>query len=447
MTDTRRFNAADRTVLVSRIVSFGLGPLTVLAVGTFLSPQSQGYYYSFNSVLAASTLFEAGIATALVQIAAHEAAHLGAGLDRLGSREPGEGRRLAAVLKFAVGWYWSVAGIMGAAIGIGGWILFSSQPADVEWATPWIILVLVASLDFALQPFFVLLEGTGQVARVYRYRIIRSILQNGTLILSVGLGLGLLALPLGAAVALLVGVANLLPVRKMFISLRRRESRGAIRWRTEILPFQWRIAVSWMCGYFSASLFTPLLLATQGPEVAGQMGMTLLLTSACTGLAASVMVARAPGLGSLASAREWTELGRLFKVKARQSILIAAALLTAGVGFVAIAQYVGIPLATRVLPWWQFGLLAVGILAYHVEGVLAFYMRAQKREPYFLLELVGAIAIVPASVWLSSVAGAFGVAAVFALIHAGVMLPVAVAILRRSMRHNSMKVRAIAPGV
>ena len=39
--------------------------------------------------------------------------------------------------------------------------------------------------------------------------------------------------------------------------------------------FQWRIAVSWLCSYFTVQVFIPILFALRGPIEAGQMGMSL----------------------------------------------------------------------------------------------------------------------------------------------------------------------------
>ncbi len=45
-----------------------------------------------------------------------------------------------------------------------------------------------------------------------------------------------------------------------------------ISWRREVWPFQWKIAVSWLCDYFIFQLFTPVLFAFRGPVEAGQDG-------------------------------------------------------------------------------------------------------------------------------------------------------------------------------
>ena len=43
---------------------------------------------------------------------------------------------------------------------------------------------------------------------------------------------------------------------------------------SEIFSLQWRIAVSWVSGYFIFYFFTPLIFMIYGPVVAGQFGLT-----------------------------------------------------------------------------------------------------------------------------------------------------------------------------
>lgn len=432
----RRLASGESTVLAARLATFGVGPLTVLAIGGFFTPTLQGYYYAFTSIVAASQLFEAGISTAVIQIAAHESARVRLTRDGLESESPSAVARLAAVFRFALGWYGGVAALMALCIASLGFVVFSKQHADVNWLTPWIVLVAMAAVDLGLQAFFVVLEGTGQIVRVYRYRLARVLALNGTLIVSVAFGAGLLALGLGLAAAALVGILEVLRWRRFFSAILQIDARGAISWRREILPFQWRVAISWMAGYLSASSFTPILLTTAGPVEAGQMGMSMMLVNACTSLAASFIQAKGPSLGALAGEARWLDLIRLFSNKARHSIGAAAALLVSACLAVVIAQAAHFPLAERLLPWWAFALVAAGVLGYHTEGVFAFFLRAQKREPYFVLEVIGAAVIVPGALVVSPKWGSFGLCALFATVHLALLLPFATSILIRDLRHK-----------
>src|SRR6266480_5031840 len=67
---------------------------------------------------------------------------------------------------------------------------------------------------------------------------------------------------------------------------KRQETTGLpqVSWREEILPMQWRIALSWMSGYFIYQLINPLLFKYQSSAVAGQMGMSQSISNIALGI-------------------------------------------------------------------------------------------------------------------------------------------------------------------
>ncbi len=85
---------------------------------------------------------------------------------------------------------------------------------------------------------------------------------------------------------IVVGLLFVAGHRKLLAGLLRDQSVEApIEWRSEVWPFQWRIAVSWMCSYFTVQVFIPILFAVRGPIDAGKMGMALSITGYMTVLA------------------------------------------------------------------------------------------------------------------------------------------------------------------
>ena len=68
------------------------------------------------------------------------------------------------------------------------------------------------------------------------------------------------------------GLAFLYSRRKLCLGLLRYPAgEQSVSWRNEIWPFQWKIAVSWICSYFSIQIFTPVLFAYRGPAEAGRL--------------------------------------------------------------------------------------------------------------------------------------------------------------------------------
>ena len=69
----------DRPVmfgLLNRVWSLIAGPISLVLIGFYFSPQLQGYYYAFASLLALQVFVELGIGTVIQQFASHEWAKL-----------------------------------------------------------------------------------------------------------------------------------------------------------------------------------------------------------------------------------------------------------------------------------------------------------------------------------------------------------------------------------
>ena len=85
-----------------------------------------------------------------------------------------------------------------------------------------------------------------------------------------------------------------------------------IRWNQEVWPFQWRIAVSWLSGYFLFWIFNPVLFAFRGPVEAGKMGMSLSLANAIQAIAVSWVSTKSAPFGTLIARKEYRRLDETF---------------------------------------------------------------------------------------------------------------------------------------
>jgi hypothetical protein len=269
-------------VLLARAWAFVAGPVSGILIATHFTPATQGFYYTFGSILALQTFAELGIGVAITQFASHEWANLRIGPDRRIEGDADSLSRLASLASLALRWYAIVAFVAAVGLGIAGYVFFSQSPAqEVNWKLPWISLCVLSGMTLPTVAIWSLLEGCNQVANVYLFRFFQgfcSTLVVWTAILS---GAGLWAASLMSLAGLAVAGAFL---RRrywtFFKSLMSVKADGPrVSWRQEILPFQWRIAVSWISGYFIFSLFTPVLFHYHGAVVAGQMGMTWSLVS------------------------------------------------------------------------------------------------------------------------------------------------------------------------
>jgi len=210
--------------------------------------------------------------------------------------------------------------------------------------------------------------------------------------------------------------------------------RDTIRWRVEVWPFQWRMAVSWMCSYFTVQIFIPILFALRGAVEAGQMGMSLSITAYMTVLALAWTSTKATPFGRMIARREFQALDRLFLTTFRQSLAVFAAIAAGSVLLVALLPAVAPHLAMRMLPARLFGLLVLGAAANHVVQSLGILLRCFKQEPFVGQSLAVAALTLLLAGWTAHRWGNAGAASSYLAVAAGVALPSAVSIFVRARR-------------
>ncbi len=388
------------------------GVVTVLLIAHFLTPAQQGYYYTFSSLVALQVVFELGFSFVILQLAAHERAHLQIQGNGSIAGDRVAHSRLASVLQKAVRWYTVGAILMAAAllpVGYHFFLVHRQSGVPVSWKLPWIAAVLATTLTFQMDPLFAFIEGCGRIHQVARMRVTQAV--TGSLMAWTALSLhhGLFAPAMIISGQAIAGGCFLFSQRRLLLPLLHlNTSSHTVSWRREIWPFQWRIAISWLCGYFIFQLFNPVLFAYRGAAEAGRMGMSLTISSALSTLAVAWMSTKASPFGALIARREFETLDRLFFRTLWQStlLLIAGAMvLLLGLGFVTM----NFPhLAARVLRLPVFCLLLATVLCNHIVFSEAIYLRAHKQEPFLLLTVVGSILTACSTLFLGRLWGAAG---------------------------------------
>ncbi|ECN4150781.1 hypothetical protein ZB34_24365, partial [Salmonella enterica subsp. enterica serovar Kentucky] len=94
---------------------------------------------------------------------------------------------------------------------------------------------------------------------------------------------------------------------------------GGISWVNEIFPMQWRIALSWMSGYFIYFVMTPIAFKYFGAIYAGQLGMSLTLCNMVMATGLAWISTKYPKWGVMVSNKQLAELSKSFKSAVMQS--------------------------------------------------------------------------------------------------------------------------------
>ena len=398
------------------------GALSLLLISRFLTPVEQGYYFTFADILALQIFFELGLSTVLVPFASHEFAHL-----RWTDRGILEGdttakSRLASLLRFSLLWYGAVALAVLLFVLPGGILFFSHYHragTHVRWEFPWVWIVLVTSGSLAVTPLLCILEGCGLIAQIARLQMQQTIV--GTVLFWIALALhwGINTAPITNTVAFLWSGLWVFGAYWRWIKdlWGYPISYGRVDWKTEILPFHWRIALCWLSSYAVLRMFDPILFATHGPVVAGQMGMSLAVMASIAAFALSWVTTKSAPFGMLISQQEFEKLDRIFFPTLWQSLIIE--MLGGGLFWcgVVILQRFYPHLGARFLSPLPLLLLVATTVVYHVVNAEWIYLRAHKQEPFLGIAVLAGLLIAAGSLLLAKPYGALGVMGVYFLVH------------------------------
>jgi O-antigen/teichoic acid export membrane protein len=365
---------------------------TVLLIIHFLSPVEQGYYYTLLSLAALQIVFELGFSFVILQLAAHESALLTFHSDGHIEGDVLAHARLASVLQLTVRWYCRAAIALAVVVLPIGMAFFSGHAhtaVKVSWLGPWVAAVLAISVTFLLTPLYSFLEGCNQVRQVARLRMMQAVVVLAMSWAAIASGHGLYACALVNMGWIAVGVSFLARRRRLLLGLLRIPAgEDGVSWRKEIWPFQWRIAISWLCSYFTLQLFTPILFAFRGPQEAGRMGLTLSIVGYLPIVALCWITTKAAPFGQLIKLGRIDELDALFFRTLKQSLTMVAMLAVGCFAVLAGVELFFPRTAARMESPGIFVLLLLTAVSSFVVQSLAVYLRSFKKEPYLVQSIV-----------------------------------------------------------
>ena len=398
--------------MANRLWGSASGLLTAVLVAAFFTPELQGYYFTFLSLLTLQTFVDLGFGELLQQFISHEWA-------KAASADPDERERslsrLAGLLRFSLRWYGGVALLICAALGIAGSVYFRAFPhtsvgGALSWELAWWIAVAVTALSVLLTPWFSLLEGANRVEKVHGVRLSQGIASRLAGFLAIAFGAGLFTVAVTRIVSFLVGVSGL---GRDALGLARRlwshpEEGNAVSYQRELWPLQWKFALSWLSGYLLYSLFTPVLFAFHGPELAGRMGMTAAAATAISSAAFAVMATKVPRLAILAAERDYPGMDALFRRATISSVLVSAAGALLFLSLLALSGQLGLEISKRFLPILETSLFLSALVLQQIRFAMGSYLRAHKAEPFALLSVFEGLGAVPLLTLLGRDFGALG---------------------------------------
>ena len=409
---------------LSRVIQAIGGIVSVILVASLLDGIEQGFYYTFASILAIQVFFELGLNGIITQYVAHETAHL----KQIGNSFEGKETnlsRISSLLHFTLKWFSLLAIFVFIVLLIIGFVFFNyyyKSEVYVDWHIPWILLSLGTTFNFLISPILAFLEGLGKVKNIAKIRVLQQlisliVLWSG-LIFGFKLYVGGLSSIIGALVLLLFVLKQFFPILKNIYNQKITEK---VSYKLEIFPLQWRIALSWIGGYFIFQLFNPVLFATEGPIVAGQMGMTLSILNAVLALSYAWVSTKIPVFSGYIAKKDYANLDKLFNLTFLQSSIVNVSGLIGVFLIIFCVRYFNVILAGKLLgdkflSYVPLLFMMISFFMNHIIGSWAVYLRCHKKEPMLMNSLFYGVLSCMSTIILGNNYGVIGITSGYCVI-------------------------------
>lgn len=406
-------DGAIALTILTRVIQAGGGVLSIAFIAKFLSPYEQGYYYTFASVLAIQVFFELGLSSIITQYTAHEFVHLKWGEDFTLTGDAVHQSRLSSLLRFCVKWFGLIAIILFFILLAVGFYFFSkyNNVLNIEWKKPWIILCLTTSLNLFIDPILAFFDGLNEVKDMARVRLIQKGINIILLFVFFVLGFKLYSSALASLVAIIINYIQILLTKRYQFLKTIWFSKG--EWRVnyfeEIFPYQWRIALSWVSGYFIFQLFNPILFATEGAIVAGQMGMTLQALNGISSISMSWISTKVPVFSQYIAKKDYQTLDNTFNTALAGLLkvnMILLVIFNVGVVFLKLEHF---KFSDRFLPLLPTIILSTICFINQLVFSWATYLRCHKSEPFLVQSIVFGALVSISTVVLGKQYGLIGI--------------------------------------
>ncbi len=378
----------------ARIFQAIAGVVSVFIIATFLNGSEQGYFFTFNSILAIQIFFELGFTGIMTQYVAHEAVHLNLNNAYYYEGENRYKSRLAYLVRLCLKWYGLIALLFLIVIVIVGLAYFgryASPDENVNWQAPWYLLSFSTAVKLFQSPFTAIYTGLGKVKEMNKITFFQQLIIPISQWVLFACGLKLFVVGISSMLGVIVWWIYVFKTGlwRILFNLLKERITETISYMKEIFPYQWKIALSWISGYFIFQFFNPVLFATEGSVVAGQMGMTVQVLSAIQSFALSWQNTKIPRYCGFIEMEQYDALDCLFNKTLRQMIVVCIAILILFYVVIFFLRTTSFAIgntvfADRFLDYIPMLLMTVPVIVNQFVSSWATYLRCHKQEPFLV---------------------------------------------------------------
>lgn len=388
-----RFLEIDSSITWSLINSFWAllrGTISLYFILRYLSIEQQGIWYTFGSLAFLTTFADLGFTQIITQFVSHEYSKV-AYKNGILEGQPYDIDRFFSLVRFSLKIYFYITPVAVIILTITGYWFFHDYLLIVLIA--WFIYSFTGGLSLIGSLIQSIFQGLDKVKEIQQNIFVGSFLTtafNWTLLIC---GFNIWALVCGNMFGLIIMLFVLYKKAPLFWKQAfHYKVLNRFSWGKEIIPLQWKYAISSASGYFIFNLFVPAAYKIQGTTVAGQLGITLTLIAVISGIADSWVRTKVPKFNILVANNKHEELKSLFFKSTIRSFIVFILGAVCLIICLLIFSYVDF-YPNRFLDIKLTVLLLLSNIPYKVISYLAVYLRSHKIEPYYTLSAVLAAVI------------------------------------------------------
>lgn len=391
-----------RHAAVNQIWRLFSGPFLLLFIPVFLSPESQGYWYTFISLAALAIFADMGFSAILTLFSSYEFSRLRFNSDKTLDGDVLALERISSLWVFAIKWSILMVVVVFPIILIGGFFFLNGKSQVVSWRLAWVIYGVASVLLFLNAVVLSFIEGCDSVGDVQKIKFRVNVVGVFFSLFLLWRGFGLYSLSISLLCASLVGSLIIWrDYRKLFLQLFDVARNSSIRWFEEVAPLMWRYSVSWISGYFIFSIFSPIAFKYYTVVDAGRVGLSIAVFTAIFTLANIWMSVVVPKLNMLVAVGDRRQLNAVFYKYLSLSLgtyIFGVALLFCF--FVISDQF--FPVRNRLVGTLSLIVLSVAWFFQVLINAMAIYIRAHKVEPLMAASFFNGVYVLISTLFVSA---------------------------------------------
>jgi O-antigen/teichoic acid export membrane protein len=380
--------------LVNQLWHLVSGPIILLLIPLFLSPEQQGYWFLFRSLSALSIFADLGFSNIILQFSAHEFAFLHFTDDGMLAGDDTCLRKLGSFFRFIVRWISTICAVVFPIIYIIGIVFFVRDKVLAVYLIPWTVYAIGSLINFFNNSILSYIEGFNRIETIQKIRFRVAVLNTCITVTILAFGGNIYALAFGMLVsASSIFVSLFGEFKKVLTQILTVSKKFKYNWKKEIFPLFIKYALSFSSGYFIFQIYTPLMHYFHGPVHSGKVGITLSLVTALFNLSNVWMYTITPKMNMLISQKSWNNLDSLFKKRLLFSLGTYLLIIIGLTAFLVLfREFWIIPkIIVRFLPIVPVVILLICYFMQVFINAWALYLRGHKQEPYFIPSFISAV--------------------------------------------------------